>query len=132
MGAGPGGAGRVVLLAEDDADVRELVAFRLRRAGYRVIAVRDGERALAAAREQAPDICLIDVMMPGLDGYAVTECLRASPGLGSLPIVLLTASVDEAAISRGFAAGASDYVTKPFAHEELLARIAAALERSDL
>ena len=120
----------LVLVADDDADVRELVVFRLERAGYRVVTAADGQEAVEVALERSPDVCVIDVMMPKLDGYQVTERLRASPGLAEVPIVLLTASVEDAAVSRGFEVGASDYIKKPFGPHELLERIAAALGSS--
>jgi DNA-binding response OmpR family regulator len=120
----------LVLIAEDDADVRELVAFRLRRAGYEVLEAADGRRAVELALERSPDVCLVDVMMPELDGYEVTRRLRVESRLATLPIVLLTASVEEAAVELGFEAGATDYITKPFAHQELLGRVAGAIAAS--
>ena len=122
--------GALILVADDDGDVRELVVFRLERAGYRVVTAADGQEAVEVALQRSPDVCVIDVMMPKLDGYQVTERLRASPGLAEVPIVLLTASVEDAAVSRGFEAGASDYIKKPFGPQELLERIAAALGSS--
>jgi CheY-like chemotaxis protein len=122
--------GELILVADDDGDVRELVVFRLERAGYRVVTAADGQEAVEVALERSPDVCVIDVMMPKLDGYQVTERLRASPGLAEVPIVLLTASVEDAAVSRGFEVGASDYIKKPFGPHELLERIAAALGSS--
>ena len=119
--------GELILVADDDGDVRELVVFRLERAGYRVVTAADGQEAVEVALERSPDVCVIDVMMPKLDGYQVTERLRASPGFAEVPIVLLTASVEDAAVSRGFEVGASDYIKKPFGPHELLERIAAAL-----
>jgi len=119
----------LVLVADDDADVRELVVFRLERAGYQVISATDGEQALALALERRPAVCVIDVQMPGLDGYELTERLRASPEAGEPLIVLLTASVQEAAIKRGFDAGADDYVNKPFSPAELIERLAALRRR---
>ena len=122
--------GELILVADDDDDVRELVVFRLDRAGYRVVTAADGQEAVEVALERSPDVCVIDVMMPKLDGYQVTERLRASPGFAEVPIVLLTASVEDAAVSRGFEVGASDYIKKPFGPHELLERIAAALGSS--
>ena len=122
--------GALILVADDDGDVRELVVFRLERAGYRVVTAADGQEAVEVALERSPDVCVIDVMMPKLDGYQVTERLRSSPGLAEVPIVLLTASVEDAAVSRGFEVGASDYIKKPFGPQELLERIAAALGSS--
>jgi len=123
------GTEKVILVADDDDDVRELVVFRLDRAGYTVLAAADGEQALEIAVARPPDLCLIDVMMPKLDGYEVTERLRANDSLAGVPVILLTASVDEAAVDRGFAAGADEYMTKPFAPRELVRRVAAALDR---
>lgn len=123
-------AGGLVLVADDDPDVRELIVFRLERAGYRVVTAADGEEAVARALAERPDICVLDVMMPGLDGYEVTERLRAADELDGMPIMLLTASVEDAAVDRGYAAGADEYVKKPFSHQELLERIESALERA--
>jgi DNA-binding response OmpR family regulator len=119
----------LILVADDDADVRELVVFRLTRAGYEVITAGDGEEALRLALERRPDVCVIDVMMPKLDGYELTERLRASEELAGGAIMLLTASVEEASVDRGFAAGADDYIKKPFSPAELVERISTVLER---
>jgi DNA-binding response OmpR family regulator len=124
-----GGGKKLILVADDDADVRELVVFRLARAGYEVITAGDGVEALRLALERRPDVCVIDVMMPELDGYELTERLRASEELAGVAIVLLTASVQEASVNRGFAAGADDYIKKPFSPAELVKRISTVLER---
>ena len=113
----------MILVADDDADVRELVVFRLERAGYEVLTAGDGEEAVRVALARRPDVCVIDVMMPKLDGYEVTERLRASAELKGIGIVLLTASVQEAAVERGFSVGADDYIKKPFSPAELLGRV---------
>jgi DNA-binding response OmpR family regulator len=118
-----------VLVADDDDDVRELVVFRLERDGYEVITAADGEKAVSLALERRPVVCVIDVMMPKLDGYQVTERLRASPRTAHVAVILLTASVKDAAVDRGFAAGADDYIKKPFSPAELLERIAALVQR---
>ena len=118
----------LVLVADDDEDVRELVVFRLARAGYEVITAGDGQEALELALSRRPLVCVIDVMMPALDGYQVTERLRASEELADVAILLLTASVEEAAVDKGFAAGADDYIRKPFSPAELVERVAAALD----
>ena len=117
----------LVLVADDDEDVRELVVFRLARAGYEVITAGDGREALDLALKERPRVCVVDVMMPGLNGYEVTERLRASDELADVTILLLTASVEEAAVEKGFAAGADDYIRKPFSPAELVERVAAAL-----
>ena len=119
----------LVLVADDDEDIRSLVTFRLERAGYRVLAVEDGERALAVALERSPDIAVLDVMMPRLDGYALTRRLREHEKTSSIPVILLTARAQESDVARGFEAGADDYIRKPFSPQELRARVQAILGR---
>jgi DNA-binding response OmpR family regulator len=109
------GEGRpLVLVADDDQDVLELVAFRLERDGYEVIKTRDGEEALAAARERPPALAVLDVMMPKLNGFELTQALRGDESTREVPVILLTASVQEADVQKGFDAGANDYLRKPF------------------
>ena len=119
----------VVLVADDDPDIRSLVTVRLEKSGYEVVAAGDGEQALAAALERAPDLALLDVMMPKLDGYEVTERLRQEEATRHLPVILLTARVQETDIARGVEAGADDYVKKPFSTSELRDRVQAVLGR---
>ena len=119
--------GNLILVADDDEDVRELVVFRLVHAGYEVITAADGEEAIELALARKPDLCVVDVMMPKLDGFEVTQRVRAAPELAATKVLLLTASVHESAVERGLAAGADDYIAKPFTSEEFLARCAAAL-----
>jgi DNA-binding response OmpR family regulator len=119
----------LVLIADDDPDIRSLVAIRLERSGYEVVAAGDGEQALATALERAPDLAVLDVMMPKLDGYEVTERLREQDATRHLPVILLTARVQEADIARGVEAGADDYVKKPFSMGELRDRVQAVLGR---
>jgi DNA-binding response OmpR family regulator len=119
----------LVLVADDDEDIRALVTFRLERAGYRVLIAEDGERALSLALEQTPDLAVLDVMMPRLDGYELTRRLRQHEETKSMPIILLTARVQEADVERGFEAGADDYIRKPFSPQELRARVQAILGR---
>ncbi len=119
----------VVLVADDDDDIRDLVAFRLDRAGYEVLRAGDGQQALDLAREHQPDLAVLDVMMPKLTGYDVTRELRADSATSRIPVILLTARVQEADVARGFEAGADDYVTKPFSPQELKARVQAVLGR---
>jgi DNA-binding response OmpR family regulator len=120
---------RTVLVADDDEDILQLVAFRLERAGYTVVTAPDGQQALVAAREHQPDLAVLDVMMPGLNGYEVTRQLRADPATAHIPVILLTARVQEADVSRGFEAGADDYLRKPFSPQELRSRVQAILAR---
>ena len=120
-----------LLIAEDDPDIRELLNFRLAAAGHAVTAVEDGPSALDAAAEAAPDLVLLDVMMPGLSGIDVCRALRARPETADLPVILLTARSQEADVQAGFRAGADDYITKPFSPRELVSRINALLARRD-
>jgi len=119
----------VVLAADDDEDILELVAFRLERSGYTVLKARDGEEALQIAREARPDLAVLDVMMPKLDGLEVTRAIRADGATKGMPIILLTARVQDADVQAGFDAGADDYLRKPFSPQELRARVQAILGR---
>ena len=119
-----------ILVAEDQSDIRELLVMNLRGAGYSVTAVADGPAALASQDEQASDLLLLDLMMPGLDGLEVCKALRARGR--STPILMLTAKSTELDRVLGLELGADDYLTKPFSLAELLARVKALLRRADL
>jgi DNA-binding response OmpR family regulator len=119
----------VVLAADDDEDILELVAFRLERSGYTVLRAKDGEEALRLALEAKPDLAVLDVMMPKLDGYELTRRLRAADATRRMPIILLTARSQDADVQAGFDAGADDYLRKPFSPQELRARVQAILGR---
>jgi DNA-binding response OmpR family regulator len=118
-----------IVVADDDTDIRELVAFKLRASGHDVVAVADGPGAVEACVEQVPDLVVLDVMMPGLSGLDACRALRLHPILGEVPVILLTARAQEVDIEDGFDAGADDYVVKPFSPRELVARVARVLER---
>ena len=117
----------LVLVADDDPDILALVRFRLERDGYEVLSAPDGETALDLAMARTPDLAVLDVMMPRLDGYEVTRRLREHGPTTTIPIILLTARVQEPDLERGFEAGADDYVTKPFSPQALGERVQAAL-----
>ena len=119
----------LVLVADDDPDILSLVTLRLERDGYEVIGAPDGERAVEEALERTPDLALIDVTMPKLDGYEVAERLRQHEPTSAIPIILLTARVQESDVARGIEAGADDYVKKPFSTADLRVRVQAALGR---
>jgi DNA-binding response OmpR family regulator len=117
----------LVLVADDDPDILALVRFRLERDGYEVLSAPDGETAVDLALARPPNLALLDVMMPRLDGYEVTRRLRAHGPTAAIPIILLTARVQEPDLDRGFEAGADDYVTKPFSPQALGKRVQAVL-----
>jgi DNA-binding response OmpR family regulator len=117
----------LVLVADDDPDILALVRFRLERDGYEVLSAPDGETALDLALARTPDLAVLDVMMPRLDGYELTRRLREHGPTTGIPIILLTARVQEPDLERGFEAGADDYVTKPFSPQALGERVQAAL-----
>jgi DNA-binding response OmpR family regulator len=119
----------LILIADDDPDILALVSFRLERAGYEVVQARKGEEAVQLALARRPDLAVIDVMMPRIDGYEATRQLRRQEETSRMPIILLTARVQEEDIARGFNAGADDYVRKPFSPQELGSRVQAALGR---
>ena len=119
----------LVLVADDDPDILSLVAFRLERAGYDVVTAADGEEALRLALDRTPDLAVLDVMMPKMTGYDVTREIRQNDAVRQMPIILLTARVQEADVARGFDAGADDYIKKPFSPQELTARVQAILGR---
>ncbi|HWG55091.1 MAG TPA: response regulator [Gaiellaceae bacterium] len=113
----------LIVIADDDPDIRLLVGTRLRRFGYDVISASTGDEALAAIYTHRPDIAVLDVRMPGLTGIEITHRLRHDPELKDLPIILLTASVSGADVAAGYDAGATDYIPKPFSPQDLRARV---------
>lgn len=119
-----------ILVADDDPDIRDIVSFRLERAGYETVQASDGDQALRLARETPPSLCVLDVMMPKVNGFEVLRELRGNPATRSVPVLMLTASVQDRDVARGFEQGADDYLKKPFNSAELLARVAALLRRS--
>ena len=120
----------LVLVADDDADIRDLVAYKLEQAGLEVIAVEDGQAALEQARSRQPLLAVLDVSMPGLSGIDVCRMLRADPATAGMLIIMLTARVQQQDVEGGFSAGADDYVTKPFSPRALVSRIEALLSRA--
>ena len=123
----PGAIVHTVLIAEDDPDVTRIVDAELRAAGYSTVFAFDGEQALAAVRENAPDVVVLDLMMPKLGGFEVLTQLRDGPPPRPR-VIVLSARAREEDLSRGFLLGADDYMTKPFDPQELTARIARLLK----
>jgi DNA-binding response OmpR family regulator len=119
----------LVLVADDEEDIRALVAFRLKRAGYEVITASDGEEALLLATTRLPDLAVLDMMMPKATGLEVTRSMRKQATTKDIPVILLTARAQEADVARGFEAGADDYVKKPFSPQDLQTRVQALLDR---
>ena len=114
----------LVLIADDDADILSLVKAVLERSGYEVAAASDGAEALASVRARKPDLVVLDIAMPEVDGLEVLRRLRADPTTSELPVVLLSARAQEADVERGFAIGASAYLKKPFSPRELSEHVA--------
>ena len=118
-----------VLLAEDDADIRFLVTFKLEQAGHQVTGFENGMKALAAARKHPPALAVLDILMPGMSGLEVCRQLRRDPATAAVPVIILTARAEKADIAAGFAAGAADYIIKPFSPRDLAMRVKAVLAR---
>lgn len=120
-----------ILLVEDEEDIRELVKYNLEREGYNdVRAVETGEQALGMLKEFVPDLVLLDLMLPGIDGLSVCRKLKNSEKTEHVPIIMLTAKSEEADIVVGLEMGADDYISKPFSNKVLLARVKSVLRRA--
>ena len=119
-----------VLIVEDEPDISDLLAFHLGREGYDVCRSRTGAEALQQVRLRAPDLVLLDLMLPGMDGLDVCRRLRQDPSTATLPIVMLTAKGEEVDRVLGLELGADDYIVKPFSPKEVVARVRAVLRRS--
>jgi DNA-binding response OmpR family regulator len=111
--------GQLILIADDSRTIVSMVTSRLERSGYEVLSTGNGEDAVQLAQERAPDLIILDVEMPKLDGYEATRRLRANEATGKVPIILLTSLDTEAALATGYEAGATEYITKPFSPQEL-------------
>jgi two-component system, OmpR family, alkaline phosphatase synthesis response regulator PhoP len=118
-----------ILVVEDDRDIAELVTHTLRKAGHAAEIAGSGTAALARVRSAPPDLIVLDVMLPGMDGLTVCRTLRGDPATAAIPIIMLTARAGEAERIEGLELGADDYVTKPFSPRELAARVTALLRR---
>jgi CheY-like chemotaxis protein len=115
--------GSLILAADDDPDILALVAFRLGRDGHEVVTAVDGEEALTRATRQLPDLVILDIRMPKMTGLEVLRALRAEETTRAVPVILLTASVQDEAVQDGYDAGADDYIKKPFSPQELAGRV---------
>ena len=120
-----------ILVVDDEKDIQELVAYNLRKNGYQVTCVGSGEEALTVARSDLPDLIVLDLMLPGLDGLDVCRILGGDQRTSYIPVLMLTARGDEADVVAGLELGADDYIVKPFSPRVLVARIRAILRRTD-
>jgi DNA-binding response OmpR family regulator len=112
-----------VLLVDDEPNIVLSLEFLMKQAGYDVRIARDGDAAMAAVEDRAPDLILLDVMTPGRDGYEICQTIRANPAWREIKIVMLTAKSREVEREKGLALGADDYITKPFSTRELVDRV---------
>ena len=119
-----------ILVVDDEPDILSVLVYHLSREGYRVTTAVNGQRALTAAATEQPDLIILDLMLPGMDGYEVLQRLRGAESTSSMPVILLTARRDEDERVKGFEVGADDYITKPFSARELTLRVEALLRRS--
>ncbi len=119
-----------ILIVDDEEDVLELVRYNLDRSGYQIETAASGEEALSKARKNSPDLIILDLMLPGIDGLEVCKKLKSDVKTEHIPIVMLTAKGDEADIVTGLELGAEDYVTKPFSPKILIARVRRILHRA--
>ena len=118
-----------ILIIEDDKDIRDLISFNLSKNGYKTILSRDGEKGIEKAKNEKPDLVLLDLMLPGIHGLDVCKTLKTDSSLNKLSIIMLTALGQEEDIIKGLEAGADDYITKPFSFKILFARIKSVLRR---
>jgi two-component system, OmpR family, phosphate regulon response regulator PhoB len=120
-----------ILIVEDDPDISELLDFNLQKAGYQTLQVESGEQALLAARKYSPDLVLLDLLLPGVDGLEVCRRMKRDPALQHTPIIMVTAKGEEMDRVVGLELGADDYVVKPFSVREIILRIQKQLDRAE-
>ena len=119
-----------ILIVDDEADIRELVRLNLAREGYEILDCESGEQALSLSRSKDPDLIVLDLMLPGIDGMQVCQRLKADPKTARIPVVMLTAKGEEADVVAGLEVGADDYVAKPFSGKVLAARVRRLLRKA--
>ncbi len=118
-----------ILVVDDEKDIIELIEYNLKKEGFSVIQAYDGEAAVSIAKKQQPDLLILDLMLPRMNGIDVCKAIRANPATVDLPIIMLTAKTDESDKVLGLEIGADDYITKPFSVKELIARVRTILRR---
>jgi two-component system phosphate regulon response regulator PhoB len=121
-----------IVVIEDEADIRDVIEYNLTREGFRVSAMSDGEEGLARVRREAPDLVLLDLLLPSLDGIEVCRALKADPVTRPIPVIMVSAKGEESDMVLGLGLGADDYLKKPFSPKELVARVKAVLRRGPL
>ena len=119
-----------ILIAEDERDIRDLIAFTLRFAGYEVLTANNGEEAVAMTHQELPDLVLTDVRMPKMTGYEACKQIKADPTTQHIPVVFLSAKGQEAEVQTGLASGADEYLLKPFAPDQLTRKVAEILGKA--
>lgn len=125
-------AHETILVVDDEQDIRELLTYNLEREGYNVISVETGEAAAEKASSRKPDLIILDLMLPGIDGVEVCRRLRTREGIKDIPIIMLTAKSEDSDVISGLEVGADDYVTKPFSPKVLIARVRTQLRRKQM
>lgn len=123
-------ANKTILVVDDEADILQLIQYNLEKEGYKTLTTASGEEALREARRHLPNLIILDLMLPGLDGIEVCKQLRSSEDTKYIPILMVTAKSEESDIITGLEVGADDYITKPFSPKVLIARVRAILRRS--
>jgi len=131
MGNAGGSKYLKILIVDDEKDIVDLVAYNLEKEGYETLKALDGEKALQMVRTRIPDLVILDLMLPGIQGLEVCKRIRKVPETAAIPIIMLTAKGEEIDKVLGLEVGADDYITKPFSVKELLARVKAVLRRSE-
>ena len=121
-----------ILVIEDESDILEVIQYNLEREGHKVIACRNGEQGLSRIRTDNPDLVILDLMLPGMDGVEVCRQVKSDPITRAIPVIMVTAKAEESDIVLGLGIGADDYIAKPFSPKELIARVKVVLRRGPL
>lgn len=119
-----------ILVVEDEPDILEVIHYNLQREGHKVIRCRNGEEALSQIQTENPDLIILDLMLPGMDGVEVCRAVKSNPVTQAIPIIMITAKSEESDIVLGLGIGADDYITKPFSPRELIARVKVVIRRA--
>ncbi|MBT3461024.1 MAG: response regulator [Gammaproteobacteria bacterium] len=120
----------LIVVVEDETDIQDIIAYNLKREGYDVLTASRGDQGLSLIQAKNPDLVILDIMLPGVDGLTICQQLRAETKTKALPIIILSAKEEESDVVIGLGLGADDYIPKPFSPRELLARVKAVLRRS--